>query len=61
MPSKSVVEYIEDAERELIAAERSTGHSTESRYHTERAQVFATLALAKATTRRFLRGFGLSK
>jgi hypothetical protein len=49
MPIKSVVEYIEDAERELVAAETSTGHSTESRYHTERAQVFATLALAKAT------------
>ena len=49
MPIKNVVEYIEDAERELVAAETSTGHSTESRYHTERAQVFATLALAKAT------------
>jgi hypothetical protein len=49
MPIKSVVEYIDAAERELAASEESTGHSTESRYHIERAQVFATLALARAT------------
>ena len=49
MPIKSVVEYIENAERELDEAQASGGHSTESRYHTDRAQVFATLAVAKAT------------
>ena len=48
MPTKSVAEYIEDAERELVEADASTGHSTESRYHADRAQVFATLAVAKA-------------
>jgi hypothetical protein len=49
VPIKSVVEYIENAERELVEADASSGHSTESRYHVDRAQVFATLAVAKAT------------
>lgn len=49
MPIKTVTEYMEDAERELVEAASSTGHSTESGYHAERALIYATLAVARAT------------
>ena len=42
MPIKTVIEYMEDAERELIEAVSSTGRSTESGYHAERAPIYAT-------------------
>jgi len=49
MPIKTVTEYMEEAERELVEAASSTGHSTESGYHAERALIYATLAVARAT------------
>lgn len=43
---KSVVEYVELAEASLAASETV---SSEAAVHVARAQVYATLALAKAT------------
>ena len=49
MMEKSAVEYIELAEIELDRAENSDASSTGHQQHLMRAQVYATLAVAKAT------------
>jgi hypothetical protein len=49
MTIKNSIEYIELAEIELDRAENSDASSTGHQQHLMRAQVYATLAVAKAT------------